>query len=165
MGYVLLESGSRTLLESGSAALLLEGSGWTGTDVISAVQAWWRGTPAVAALVADGRLWHAVAAEPVPESYATVFLVSEVSQAWTTAYPRKLSEVQINLHAPTDTQARAAALAVRAALYNAPLTINGVRVGHVLPDSSGLTIGEELGAGGRDCWIATETFEVAWCTQ
>ncbi len=138
---------------------------YDGTDVISAVQAWWDATPAVSALAADGKLWHGHKPESAAFPYATVFLASEVSQEWTTAYPRKVSVVQVNFHAATDAAARAGALAIRAALQNAPLTINGVPVGHVLPDGDGISEAEGLGPLGRDCWMAFETFEVAWCTQ
>lgn len=162
MSYLLLESGSRTLLESGAGggAILLEG--FAGADVIAAIQAWWDGTPTVQALVADGRLWHAVAAEPVPPSYATIFLVSETTEVQTTGYREIRSTVQINLHADTDTAARTAAATVRSALLGAPLVIAGQDVMHCLPDFSGIAIGEDLGAGGRDCWVATETFDVLW---
>lgn len=136
-----------------------------GTDVIGAVQAWWAGTPAVAALAADGKLWHGRKVESAAFPSATVCLASEVSETWTTAYPRKVSVVQINFHAATDAAARAGALAIRAALQGAPLVINEIPVGHVLPDGDGISEAEGLGPGGRDCWMAFETFEIAWTTQ
>lgn len=165
MAYLLLESGSRLLLEDGASGLLLEeGGSFAGTDVLAAVQAWWQGTPAVQALTSDGRLWHAVASEPVPEAYCTFFLVSEVPEIQTTAYREYRSTIQVNCHAPTDAQARAMGLAIREALIGAPLVIGGQDVMHVLPDTPGIAVGEGLGAGGRDCWIATETFDVLWTT-
>lgn len=137
---------------------------YNGTDILSAVAAWWAGTPSVQALTSDGRLWHAVAPEPVPALYATVFLVSEPIEVQTTGYAEYRSTIQLNLHAPTDAQARAMGLAVRAALSGAPLSIGGSPVMHVLPDAPGIAIGEGLGALGRDCWVATETFDVLWTT-
>ena len=55
---------------------------------------------------------------------------------------------------------------MREALKGAPLAINvpyGVsQVCHCLPDGDGLDIGEELGPGGEDCWVAFETFDIPW---
>jgi hypothetical protein len=140
---------------------------YAGADVLAAVQAWWQGTPAVQALTSDGALWHMIASEPVPEAYCTVFLVAEAVEVRTTRYREYRSTVQINCHAPTDAQARSMGLQIREALAGAPLAIGRPLprdAMHVLPDSPGIAIGEGLGAGGRDCWIATETFDVLWTT-
>lgn len=142
---------------------------WAGPDVVSAVQAWWQGTPAVQALASDGRLWHRVAPEDTQLPYATVFLASESVASWTTGYPAVRATVQVNCHAATDIEARAMGLAVREALgpsraqpQGAPLVVGIREVGHVLPDGDGVDIGEELGPGGEDCWLAFETFEIPW---
>lgn len=137
---------------------------WAGVDVISAVQAWWQGMPAMQALTADGKLWHRVAPEDTPLPYATVFLVSETPEIWTTSYPFERSSVQINCHAATDSAARGLGLAIRAAIRGAPLVVGVQDVCHVLPDGCSIDIGEELGPGGRDCWVATEVFDIPWTT-
>jgi hypothetical protein len=41
-----------------------------------------------------------------------------------------------------------------------PLAIDGSAVMHVLPDGSGLEIGEGRGPRGADCWVATETLDI-----
>ena len=139
---------------------------YDGINVVAAVQAWWTAQPAMQALTSDGNLWHRTAPEDTALPYATVFLVSEPTEVWTTRYPFKRSTIQINLHADTDLAALTIALAVREALKGAPLAINvpyGVsQVCHCLPDGDGLDIGEELGPGGEDCWVAFETFDIPW---
>lgn len=142
-----------------------------GSDVIAAVQAWWAGTPAVSSLTPDGKLWHKVRPEGDSMPYATVFLVSEAPEMWTTGYAWSRTSVQINCHADTDIQARTMALAVRAALgktpaqpSGSPLVVGEQDAVHVLPDGDGIDIGDGLGPGGRDCWVAFETFDIPWTT-
>jgi len=144
---------------------------YSGPTLLHAIQEWWRATPAVQALTLDGRLWHRVAPEDTPLPYATVFLASEPVEIQTTRYPWLRSTVQINCHAATDLEARQMGLAVRAALgpapaapMGAPLVVGLQDVCHVLPDGSGIDVGEELGPGGADCWIAFETFDIPWTT-
>ena len=91
--------------------------------------------------------------------------MSEVPETWTTAFPFVRSSVQINLHADTDFDAVTAALAIRAAIKNAPLVIGGQPSMHVLPDGDGIDIGEGLAPKGRDCWVAFETFDIPWTTE
>lgn len=117
------------------------------------------------ALTSDGKLWHRTAAEDTQLPYATVFLVSEVDETWTTSYAFDRASMQINVHAATDAAARAAAIAIRAAFHGVPLVIAGVNVAHVLPDTHGIEIGEGLGPNGRDCWVAIEVFDIAFSTE
>lgn len=144
---------------------------YDGIDPISAVQAWWQATPAVSSLFGDPKLWHRERAEGESYPYATVFLVADAPEIWTTAYPFRRSSVQLNVHAATDEQALRLALAIRQALATPPfgtlaqsLSINGQAVAHVLPDGDGIDVGEGLGPDGRDCWIAFETFDLMWTT-
>ena len=50
----------------------------------------------------------------------------------------------------------------RQAVRKVPLTINGSAVMHVLPDGDGIEIGEGLGPGGQDCWIAFQTLDIPY---
>lgn len=133
-----------------------------GTHILSAVLAWWDGTPAMSPLVSDGQLHHLSAPEGVQLPYATFFLVADPVESNTTGFQLKRSAVQINLHAATDLEAATIGLAVRDALTMAPLMVGDQTTAHVLPDGDGLEVGEGLGPDGRDCWIATETFDILW---
>lgn len=134
-----------------------------GTDILSAAQAWWQGTPAAQALSSTGQLWHLQApedGETLP--YVTFFLVSETPETWTTSYPFMRSSLQFNAHAATDAQARSMGAALRKLFRGAPLVVNSSDIDHCLPDGSAIQLGEGLAPGGRDCWVATETFDIAW---
>lgn len=182
MPYVLLEDGSKVLLEDGVYGVLLEGGAPTGAvtsdpvvgiggDVLAALWSLWQLSPALQALTSDGRLWHKVAPEDTQLPYATFFLISEAPEMWTTAAPWKVSTVQFNLHAATDAEAIAMGLAVRSALgrspaqpSGAPLVIGGSDVVHCIQAGRSVDVGEGLSPEGRDCWVATETFEIPWTT-
>ena len=58
---------------------------YDGINIVAAVQAWWTAQPAMQALTSDGNLWHRTAPEDTALPYATVFLVSEPTEVWTTA--------------------------------------------------------------------------------
>lgn len=132
---------------------------YAGTDILSAIQAWWQASPSMTALTSDRNLWAYEAPETTGLPYATVLLVSEPVDTWTTSYPVYRSTIQINLHANTAGAARTLAAQFRSGLENQPLVINGQAVMHILPDSSALQVGEGLGPKGLDCWVAIETFE------
>ena len=140
-----------------------------GRHPLSAFRSLWTQLPDMQALTSDGNLWHKQAPEELDLPYATFFLVSEVPEIWTTAYPWLMATIQVNCHAMTDEAALDMALTIRSALgkspaqpSGAPLIINGAEVTHVLPAGSGIDIGEGLGPRGRDCWVAFETFEIPW---
>jgi hypothetical protein len=135
---------------------------YDGADIMAAITAWWRAHAAVQLISSDKNLWHKTAPEGAELPYSTFFLVHEGPDTYTTAFAFMRSNVQVNCHASTDVEARAAANAIRVALKQAPLSIGGVRVLHVLPDPSGLQVGEGLGPGGKDCWIAFQAFDIAW---
>jgi hypothetical protein len=133
-------------------------STFAGEDILSAVQAWWQATPAMTALTSDHLLWAYEAPETTLLPYATVILVSEPVETWTTSYAVYRSTIQVNLHANTTAAARTLAGQIRLGLANQPLVITGQSVMLILPDSSALQIGEGLGPNGQDCWVAIETF-------
>lgn len=134
-----------------------------GTDILSATASWWSVTPAAQALSSTGQLWDLEAPEngdTLP--YVTIFLVSETPETWTTNYPLMRTSLQFNCHASTDGRARAMGAALRRLFRGAPLIVNSSDIDHCLPDGSGLQLGEGLAPGGRDCWVATEVFDIVW---
>jgi hypothetical protein len=161
-GLIGDESGDAIGDESGLALSDEAGVSYAGADVLAAVYAWWQAHADVQLATSDRRLWHSQAPPNVVLPYSTFFLVREVAETWTTAYPLMRAGVQVNCHASTDVEARAAAGAIRAALRNAPLVVDGTRVMHVLPDGSGMEQGKEMGPDGEDVWIAWQSFDIAW---
>jgi hypothetical protein len=149
-----------TLAPAGLAGSALQV--FVGTDVLAAIYAWWQAHADIQLATSDRRLWHSEAPPNVVLPYSTFFLVREVAEAWTTAYPLMRAGVQVNCHASTDVEARAAAGAIRDALRMAPLVVDGTKVMHVLPDGSGLEKGKEMGPEGEDVWIAWQSFDIAW---
>ncbi len=132
------------------------------TEIISAIQAWFAATAPVNSLMSTPTLWHKQAPETVLLPYATVFLVSEPVETWTTGFPMLRSTVQVNLHANLPVTARSIGRAFRSNLKGAGLIIGGSSVMHVLPVGSAVDIGEGLGPNAQDCWVAMETFDILW---
>ena len=125
-----------------------------------AIQTWWQATQP--GLSADGRVWFKVAPQESALPYATFFQVSDVVGTWTTNYPFKQASVQFNFHAITAAAAEQLGESFRALFRGAPLIVGSGLVCHVLPNGSGIDIGEGLGPNGQDCWIAFELFDIAW---
>jgi hypothetical protein len=136
---------------------------YDGVDILVAIETWWNAVASTQGLTADGKIWYLEAPENVAATlpYAVWFLVSDVPETWTTSYAFERVSVQFNFHAATPWAARQLGRQFRQLAKYAPLTVNGVPVAHVLPDGSTLTQGEDLGPGGRDCWIAGEVLDIA----
>lgn len=148
--------------ESGGGGAALIGEIYEGIDVLSAIETWWDSNEDVQLFSADKHLWHMVAPQGALLPYATFFLVSEMVETWTTAYPFWRDAIQINCHASTDISARAAAMTIRDELKGAILSIDGSNICHCLPTQTGMQIGQKLGPRGEDCWIAFVTFDICW---
>lgn len=131
-----------------------------GTDVLAAVEAWWNATAAVYSLTRDHKLWFLEAPENTLLPYATFFLVAQPVETWTTGFAFYRAGIQINLHCNTAARARSLAHQLRVAFKGAPLSVNNQTVCHVLPDGNTIQVGTGLGPGGKDCWVATETFDI-----
>jgi len=135
---------------------------YDGGSVLEALSAWWADQTDLRALVSDGLVWHAEAPETTAEPYATYLLAAETERDGRTTDGAILdSLVQISIHAETDAQAVAIRKAVRKAVLNARLSVDGEPVQHVLPGGQTTGLGEGLGLGGRDCWVATFDLEIA----
>jgi len=70
-------------------ALLLEGDPApppATNDVITALNQWFLGQPAILALFSDGQCHHVTTAEETLLPYCTFFKVSDVTEAFTTGY-------------------------------------------------------------------------------
>jgi hypothetical protein len=142
-------------------------------SALSALQSWWLATPEARALVADGKLWYREQPEAPNVAfampYATYFRVSESVGNRTTGYAWVDGSVQINLHANTPDAAESLAIALRDLLSQspanpsgAPLAVGPTDVVHVLDEDLSLDVGQGLGPGGQDCWIAAITLDIAY---
>ena len=144
---------------------------YDGATALEALQAWWTDQAELKDLFVRpdqdqdpnaGRLWHLEAPETTAEPYATVLLAAETERdGRTTGYAILDALVQITIHAETDEQAVAIRRAVRRAVRSAPLAVDGNPVLYVLPGGQTTGLGEGLGLGGRDCWVATLDVEIA----
>jgi hypothetical protein len=131
-------------------------------DIQTAIQSWWKTRTDLAALLSDGRLHHVEAPEETELPYLTFFLVSLAEKDRTTAYYFADCTIQFSAHATTDLDAALLRNAIRAAVLNVPLAIDGNPVWYVLPGSEQLMEGEGRGPNGQDCWIATVDVETVF---
>jgi hypothetical protein len=157
-------------------------------DVITALQGWWQSNPVIPSavlkihpsvqatsgpgtlpeLLSDGRLHHLQAPQGVKLPYVTYFKVADPVETFTTAYGYRRALVQFNCHAATDARAQTIAdtfcdtMRTLGGNAGAPLTVYGQRALDVLPHSFTIEIGEGLGDGGNDCWIASFEVEISY---
>jgi hypothetical protein len=136
---------------------------FAGDDIQSAIAAWWAGQSSLHPLVSDGRIWHVQASEGVPLPYLTYFVVSESERPGrTTGYYHLDALVQISAHAETDVAAAAIRDAVRDAIEDARLVVEGSPVMWCLPGDQRLMIGDGKGPDGTDCWIGAVEVSAPW---
>lgn len=154
---------------------------YDGPTVVHALQAWWAAQRTLHALISppvpdpddedgdpiqpDVPLWHLEADRPTPP-YVVCFLASEAEyEARCTKWTTLEAVVQVNVHAETDHQALMIRKAIRAAVLDAPLSVDGLAVRHVLPGAQGIQVGQGFLKGGADSWMATLEIEVVYETD
>jgi hypothetical protein len=140
------------------------GGPFDGVDVLSSIVAWLAGSLTPDHVIGSWPVWYDEAPEQEDAEipYLTFELESEPVEVFTTGFAFWRSTVTVKLHAETAADARQAALNFRAAIEQQPLSIDGQAVLHILGDNDSIELGQGLGAGGTDVWIASETFDIPW---
>jgi hypothetical protein len=124
--------------------------------VEDAIAAWWAARADLRAMTSDGRLWHAEAPEGVGLPYATYDVTAQPERPGrTTGYYLLDAEATFAAHAATDAQASAIRRAIRDAIDEAVLTVEGGPSWACRPGDQWVGIANGLGPEGSDCWRAT----------